>query len=116
MWLLLQYASVGLIILLASVFFVLIAKHVKEQKLIEYYRAQGVHAAAGYNKLIVGNLPTLRAVNDYCESLIGTQKPTPKFQILATLDYSTESKAEDSYDYTNNTVSLLNLGAPILFV
>lgn len=75
-----------------------------------------MHAAPGYNKLIVGNLPTLRAVNNYCESLIGTEKPTPKFPILASLDHSTESKAEDSYDYTNNTVSLINLGGPILVV
>ena len=86
------------------------------QKTIEFYRAQGVHAPPGYNRLIVGHLPDLRKVNNKAEALIGTDEPNHKNQIVATLDSTTESGADDSYDYKNNTVSILNFNVPFLVV
>ena len=83
---------------------------------MEYYRAQGVHAPPGYNRPIVGHLPEFIAARRYTDSLIGTEKPAPKSTVGAALDATTESKAEDSFDYTNNKVSILNLAQPILLV
>ena len=82
---------------------------------MEYYRAQGVHAPPGF-KPIVGHMPMLSAVRNFSKSLIGTEKPSPKNLFYALLDETTETKAEDSYDYTNNTVSILGLIYPLLLV
>ena len=75
-----------------------------------------MHAPPGYNRLIVGHLPAIRGVQSHCETLIGTDKPSPKAPSVAILDELTESKAEDSYNYTNNTVSVLNLAGPLLYI
>ena len=116
MWFIFQYASLGLLLVLVSVLIYLLARHVKIRGQMEFYRAQGVHAPPGYNRPIIGNYPEFRAVTRYCHSLIGTEKPSPKVQIAAALDETTESKLMDSYDYSKNTVSILNIGYPLLIV
>ena len=83
---------------------------------VEFYRSQGVHVPPGYNKFLVGHLPILRKVAARSELLKGTEKPAMKQNILATLDELTESKAEDSYDFTKNTVTFLNLALPLLVI
>lgn len=48
---------------------------------------------------------------------MGTEKPTPKSTMQSVLDQTTESKAEDSYDYAKNTVTVFNMGArPIMLI
>ena len=77
MWLILQCASVVTLLLIVSVLIYLLTRHVKNRGLMEYYRAQGAHAPPGYNKPIVGHMPTFSAVRNFSESLISTEKPSP---------------------------------------
>lgn len=65
MWFILQCASVVALLLIVSVLIYLITRHVKNLGQMEYYRAQGVHAPPGYNKPIVGHIPTLNAVRNF---------------------------------------------------
>ena len=78
MWFILQCASVVALLLIVSVLIYLLTRHVKNRGQIEYYRAQGVHAPPGYIKPIVGHMLTLSAVRNLSESLVGTEKPSPK--------------------------------------
>ena len=85
-------------------------------KLIEFYRAQGVHVCPGYDKFLVGHVPMLRSIIAKSDALKGTEEPAPKASFLALLDETTESKAEDSYDFTKNQVSIINAGNPLLLI
>ena len=52
MWSVVLYAVVGLLLLIVLAIVQKIAQHFQTLKILEFYRAQGVHVPAGFNKFL----------------------------------------------------------------
>ena len=108
MWAAVQYAFLGFLSLLSLLVIYIIYFHFKKLRKVEFYRAQGAYAVPGYEKFLVGHSPLVQVWNEKNTALIGTEKRAIKHVSYWLVDQSTESKAEDSFDFAKHTVQIVN--------
>ena len=95
----------------------LIYFHFKKLRTVEFYRAQGAYALPGYDRFLVGHSPLVLKWNEENSALIGTEKRAIKQVSQWIIDQTTESKAEDSFDFARHTVQIVNHApGPVLYI
>ena len=112
----LQYVVFGALLAVGLLIGWLISKHFKTQKKIQHYLAQGVYSPPGYDTFVLGHAPVYAKHQGMVASVAGTDKPALPHPLTWLLDQFTESKKDDSFDYTKNTVTVMSMMDPMVFV